>query len=285
MQNPKPFPVFLLLTYLLLTWGCAHEPPAPTGFPMSTASDSARYYYYQGWQEIMDFGQYSASEESFRKAVAFDDQFTLGKSVLARVTADLEERERLFKELETELPNYEGPERAILDVYVGLVEYTNLREQDQIEAAGDRLYEVLELAKQNFGQVIRAYPEEIYIKCEYIEILHAMDGPELALDSIASLSTQEQLNNPFLLGYRSALLAELQDYEGAMEMAVQLEWELDNAALPKSHTVYANLYFDMDSLAKAKQYADFAYFLDPNNLDASRLRDQIDAAIASEAGF
>ena len=82
------------------------------------------------------------------------------------MTTDLEERQGLFEELETELPNYDGPERAILDVYVGLVEYTNLREQDQLEAAGDRLYEVLGLAKQNFGKVIRAYPEEIYIKCD-----------------------------------------------------------------------------------------------------------------------
>lgn len=285
MQNPNLLPLLFLLASLGLAWGCAEEPTPTAGFPISTSSDSARYYYYQGWQEIMDYGQYSASEASFRKAVSFDNSFTLGKSVLARVTTDLEERLELYTELEEELPSFSGPERAILDVYIGLVEYTNLREQNQTEAAGNRLYEVLDLAKINFGEVIRAFPEEIYIKCEYIEILHAVEGPALALDSINLLSTPEQMNNPFLLGYRSALLTELEDYEGAMEMALRLERQLDNAALPKTHTVYANLYFDMDSLAKAKQYADFAFFLDPNNLDASRLRDQIDAALASEAGL
>ena len=45
---------------------------------------------------------------------------------------------------------------------------------------------------------------------------------------------------------------------------------------PKPYAVLAAIYFKMDSLQKAKSYADKAFQLDPRNLDASRIKTKID---------
>lgn len=284
IRSIVPFFSYLFFgSFLFLA--CRPENPPTQQIPLSTTSDSARYYYRLGWQQIMDRGQYSASEASFRRAMDFDPAFTLCKSVLARVTTDLEERLGMYEELEEEKAGVEGPERAILDVYLGLVAFTNLREQDRLDEAAALLNEVLILAEKNFGMVARSYPEEVYIQCEYIEILHAVQGPREALDSILALTTKYSADNPFLLAYQAALHSELEDFDRALDLAEQLETSLDDPSFPKPYTVYANIYFDMDSLELAKEYADMAYFLDPHNLDASRLQAQINAALADRTGL
>jgi len=85
------------------------------------------FYYQLGWRQIMDEGNYGPAEVSYRRALQFDPKFQLGKSVLARLTPNLEERLRLFEEIQQEKITITGDERLILDVYIGLTHFTNVR--------------------------------------------------------------------------------------------------------------------------------------------------------------
>jgi len=66
----------------------------------SSKIDSSLFYYQLGWRQIMDEGNYGPAEVSYRRALQFDPKFQLGKSVLARLTPNLEERLRLFEEIQ-----------------------------------------------------------------------------------------------------------------------------------------------------------------------------------------
>lgn len=251
---------------------------SPTNLTYSTSSDSTMYYYNLGWEQIMDNGQYGAAEVSYRKALSFDPEFLVGKSVLARLTLDLEERIRIFEEVEAEKHQINGDERLILDVYLALTEFTNIREQTP-EQAKEVLTQVLQLAEKNFREIVRKYPNQIYLKSEYIEVLHSNHGPRVALDSLIALTSAEQKENPFLVGYAASMYAELAEFEQALANARRLDAIISDPSLPKSFAVFADVYFAMDSLELAKQNADRAVELDARNLDASRLKTKIDAAI------
>ncbi|MEO1652698.1 MAG: hypothetical protein AAFU64_04060, partial [Bacteroidota bacterium] len=240
----------------------------------STLEDSTLFYYRQGWQQIMDEGHYGSSELSYRKALDFDPNFLVGKSVLARLVTSLEEREKLYEEVISQIDRIEGDERLVLDVYMALTKYTNIREKDPANASKTR-EEALSLAEKNFSQIVRKYPDEIYLKAEYIEVIHANHGAQAALDSLEILASEIQQNNPFLLGYAASLQAELGNYEKALTLATRLEKLIDDPHIPKAFAVYADIYFKMDSLQKAKAYVNRAYGLDHRNLDASRLKDKI----------
>ena len=70
----------------------------------SSVSDSTLFYYELGWKQIMDFGDYSAAQQSYRKALTFDEHFLVGKSVLASLTLNLDERLSLYNTLEKRKP-------------------------------------------------------------------------------------------------------------------------------------------------------------------------------------
>ncbi len=252
------------------------------GLRYSTSHDSTRYYYQKGWLQIMDQGFYGPAEVSYRKALEFDPDFLVGKSVLARLTTDLEERLQLFEELEAEKERITGDERLILDVYIALTEFTNVREQEP-EKAPAYLEKTLELAEKNFRQIVHKYPEEIYLKAEYIEILHSLHGPEASLDSLNALTTDEQKDNPFLLGYAAGIQAEMGNYQMALMQANRLNYILQDSLMPKPFVVHADIHFKWgENLELAKKMADRAVELDPRNLDASRLKKRIDEALLEQ---
>ncbi len=265
---------------LLIFASCGELPPSST-ISYSTDSDSTRYYYRRGWEQIMDEGNYGPAEQSYRKALQFDSNFLIGQSVLARLTTDLQERLELFEMLEAKKPEIEGDERRVLDVYIALTDFTNLREQ-QSERAAEALDEALNLAEQNFAEVVYRYPDEVYLKAEYVEVVHSLHGPRAALDTLAVIAMDAQRDNRFLLGFAASLEAELGNFEKALELARRLEQVQADTTLPKSYAVYADIYYQMDSLKLAKQYAARAVALDPRNLDASRLKTRIDARLQSE---
>jgi len=240
----------------------------------STESDSSLYYYKKGWQEIMDYGQYAKAEKTYRKALSFDPDFLIAQSVLARLTLDFQERLDLYKILEYEKNRIEGDERLILDVYIALTHYTNLRDQnsEQTDAALEKAFK---LAENNLRIVVRKYPEEIYLKSEYIEFIHAGNGPQHALDTLEYLVLPHQENNPFILGYKAKLLAELERYEEAIAVGNQLKKLLQGQSIPKPDVVLADIYLMKGDLSKAKKYATKAVQLDSRNLDASRLLKKI----------
>ncbi len=270
----KPFYLFLLL---FLLWSCN---PTAEKLKYSTSKDALEFYQ-QGWVQIMDEGRYGAAEDSYRKALELDPNFLVGKSVLARLTLDLEERLKFEEELFKKSNQIAGDERLLLDVYNALVHYTNLRDQG-LSASKSALSEALQLAEKNLQKLIHKYPKKTYLKAEYIEILHSLYGPQRALDSMAVLLLPEQKTNPFLLGASASMHAELDQFEIAMEQAKILGSIVKDNSQPKTYAVYAFILLEMKDLLNAKYNADKAYQLDPRNLDASRLKEKIDQRIAQE---
>lgn len=269
---------------ILLSFACTKEQNSTsTHMVYSTSSDSTMYYYNLGWQQIMDYGDYSKAEDSYRKALTFDDEFLVGKSVLARLTKDLDERLALFEELEKKKDLIVGEERKVLDVYIALTKFTNLRQQKS-EQAQNALEEARQLGELNFRTVVYKYWDEVYLKSEYIEMLHSNYGAKQTLDSMDVLISQDQLTNPFLLGYKAILKAEIEEYDEAILLAQQLAKQLDGLAIAKPDAILADIYFKMEDFDTAKIHADKANKIDPNNLDASRLKVKIDQAIIDLKG-
>ena len=178
-------PAFLLALLALLI-ACTPITPAPTvavdRLPYSTTSDSALHFFALGWQQIMDEGRYGLSEATYRKALSFDPDFLIGKATLGRLTIDTTERKRIELELagsHSELPE---DERELLGLYTDFVRFTNLRAHSPA-AAMDMLKKVLPGGQETLGRLIRKYPAEVYLKCEYVELINSNNGPQAGLDS------------------------------------------------------------------------------------------------------
>jgi len=246
-----------------------------------TANSEALKYFYEGWTQIMDEGRYSEAETSYRKAIESDPNFLVGKSVLARLTLDLSERLKLYEEIQKDKDKIKGDEKLVLDVYSSLVNYTNLRDQKSSETR-TAFNQAIQLAEKNLKKVVHKYPEEVYLKSEYIEILHTTHGAKKALDSLNALATPSQKDNPFLLGVSANIYAEIKDFEPAMQKANQLLAVLNDSTLPKGYAVLASVYYKIGNLEVAKKNADRAFELDPKNLDASRLKNRIDRTIEKQ---
>lgn len=247
----------------------------------STSSEKALEEFRKGWVQIMDEGRYGAAEDSYRNALEHDPDFLVGKSVLARLTLDLEERLEFEKELFSKKEEVQGDERLVLDVYLALVRYTNLRDQGSPQA-GKVLQEAISTAEKNLRYVAHKYPKETYLTAEYIEFLHSRYGPKQTLDSLATLLLPEQKENPFLMGVSASLHAELDEFDIAIQQAEELEKIINDPTQPKPYAVYAYIYLQKRDLQLAKINADKANELDPLNLDASRLKERIDILLTEQ---
>lgn len=223
----------------------------------------------------MDRGQYSEAEVSYRKALEFDPDFLVGKSVLARLTTDLDERLMLYDKLINNRSRIDGDERLILDVYTALTHFTNLRDLDA-ENHPAVLDSTLQLAEKNFREIVHKYPSEIYLKAEYIEILNSNHGASAALDSLSVLADENQKENVFLLGHAASMHAELQEYQAAFEKAERLKQIMDGLNYPKTDAVYADLYFKKGDYETAHKHAARAHELDPGNIDVQRILERLE---------
>lgn len=268
---------------LFLVLSCTNgNTKKPKNITYSTTSPDAIINYDKGWEEIMDKGEYGAAELSYRKALENDPDFLIGKSVLARLTLDLNERLEIYSDLQKNIEKVKGDERLLLDVYTAFVFLTNQREQFP-QQSKNNLDSVLKLAEKNLKYIVHSYPKEIYLKAEYIEILHSIYGPEKALDSLNNLTSKIQKDNPFLLGYAAVMHAELNQNQIALEKANLLKRIINDSTLPKSYAVFADVYLHMDSLEIAKEYAKKANALDKRNLDASRLLTRINEKLLNNS--
>ena len=140
--------------------------------------------------------------------------------------------------------------------------------------------EDLVAAEEMFRNIIHKYPEEPWVKGEYVEFLNSNHGPGTALDSLASLTRERHADNPFLLGFQASLEAKRGNVLEAVRIARKLEAQTEDRTEPKFWTVHADVYYQLKFLRIAKTFADSAVGLDPRNLDATRLKAKIDAAIA-----
>lgn len=268
-----------LFTLLLLCLSCDSSGDKELAY--STSSEKALEAFRKGWVQIMDEGRYGAAEDSYRNVLEYDPDFLVGKSVLARLTLDLEERLAFEKELFDKKDEVQGDERMVLDVYRALVRYTNLRDQGAPQA-GKVLNEALQTAENNLRYIVHKYPKETYLKAEYIEFLHSRYGAKQALDSLATLLLPAQKMNPFMMGVSAGMHAELDEFDIAIKQANALEEIINDSTQPKPYVVYAYIYLQKRDFQLAKINADKANELDPLNLDASRIKERIDLLIAEQ---
>ncbi|MEZ4902881.1 MAG: hypothetical protein R2822_14575 [Spirosomataceae bacterium] len=262
------------LFFLFFGFFACQTSPRAIAFDQGTQSDSARYYYQLGWQQIMDYGQWTLSEASFRKAVMFDSSFRLGKVLVARISPDLEERIRIFQEVKAQIGRATEAEHLLLDVYLSNVELMNLRALNP-SLAKEKTIAHRALSAQNFSKFVHQFPEESYVKAEYIEVLHAHYGAKPALDSLQKLMTQSQKNIPFFVSYTATLESELGHFDQALSVANRLKEMLADTTLPAPYVVFAEIYDRMDSLQLAKKYIDKAVQLDPKHLIAQGMKQKL----------
>ena len=242
---------------------------------LSTQSDSSLYYYYQGWRNVLDEGDYTASERSFRKMVKFDPDFVVGMILLGRISSNREEREQIETLVEMRKSNIHGDERLLLDVFQGLLVLTNLRDKDPAAAKVQR-EKAFAVGEANLRVIAHRYPADVHTLSEYIEVLHYRHGAKVALDSINKLCTKSQLSNPFILGFTAQLEGEQGMYEKALQKAAALRVHFSGQPVPKPHVVFADIYVKMGKKAEAQDAVEKALALDPGNLDAQRLKVKIE---------
>lgn len=245
---------------------------------LSTSSDSAIFYYYEGWRQVMDEGNYTASELAYRKMAQFDPNFLVGLSLLGRITRDLNERLEIEKRLENLKGEVSGDEQLLLNNYIELVKLTNLRETNPGQTE-NQLKRAFELGERNLRNIVAKYPDDIYYKSEYIEVLHRNYGARAAIDSLYKVASDSQQQNSFMLGYAIHLHAELGEFKLAQEKLSKLQAQFQNRISPKPHAVAADLYFKMGRSKDAETAVDVALSIDPGNIDAQRLKKRISAQL------
>ncbi len=251
-----------------------------SSFNYGTQHDSARYHYLRGFHEILDNGRWTESEKSFRKAVELDPGYTLGKSLVGRITRNLEERKRIQQELLAE--HFEnGDEKLLLDVYLLSIEAYNSREEG-ITLTPEFRSKRKRIAESNFREFVRKYPNDDYVKAEYIEWLHLIHGPETALDSLQYLATERQKKLGFYISFAASLELEL----GRIDNAIRLSEDLKDLMKDSTYTAYtklkAEIFMAQDSLQKAKDYIDEVVRIDPNHLIAVSIQSEIHKRLKSE---
>jgi len=260
----------LVITYLFLAFVSNAQ-----RLPLSTSSDSCKYYYYLGWKNVLDDGDYTASEHSYRKMILFDPHFLLGASLLGRISSNSAESDSIEQALQERKSHVKNDERLLLDVFIELLSLTNVRARDP-ENTNRYREQVFLLAEKNLRKIAHRYPDDLHTKSEYIEVLHYRYGPKVALDSLHQLVSASELENPFLLGYAAGMDAELGLFDKASQKAQRLQDILEGKRVPKPHTVWADLYFKMGKKDEARAAVDKALAIDGGSIDAKRLKVKIE---------
>ncbi len=248
----------------------------PGLLPLSTASDSAKYYYYLGWQQIMDYGDYTAAEKSYRKSIAFDPDFILGQSLVGRISSDHRERTQILQ-LIGERKNEATPDEGlVIDFSCGLIEFLNARDEMDSAKMADRLGVALQTGLRNVGIIGQKYPNEIYYIAEYFEVMNYLYGPQQTLDTLRAYNASHKKPAPFLIGYESTLEADLGNYDNALELAYKLKKCLKDKKVPKPYAVLGDIYLKKGDLEKANKYINKALELDAGNRAVQRLKKRAD---------
>ncbi len=276
--SSKNYLSYLILMCILSVISACTTKTNSTTFDYGTRSDSARYYFLKGFEEILDNQRWTESETNFRKAVEFDPDWVLGKSLVARITRNLNEREQLLWELNNEKNEAGEDERLLVDVNLLLIEMYNNRDKRIQDTALVNV--ALRTGETNFGKFVRKYPQDNYFKAEYIELLHYIHGPKIALDSLGNLASDKQKKLGFYLAYSAELELKLGNIENAISIADRLkEMTLDSSST-RYKMLMAEIYLAQNSIKKAKQLVDKVMQQDSNHLYALRLQNQIKSELS-----
>lgn len=261
---------------------CDKATETTTLYDYGTKSDSARYYFQKGWEEILDNGRWTESEIAFRKAMDFDPEWPVGKSLVGRISRDLEERQKLLQELEQVKEQTTADERLLLDIFMPSMIAMNNRDQgirSTPEAGKNRRV----VSETNFRKFAHEHPEESYIKAEYIEILHANYGAQMALDSLNALASEDQMTLGFYISYKATLELELGHFEAATSLLQQLKASFPDPSYTSSYMLQAQIYMAQDSLPKASELVNKVVSMDPNHLIAVGMQGRIKRALENES--
>lgn len=250
-------------------------------FHYGTENDSARSYYMKGFQEILDHGRWTESEKAYRKAIEIDPNYTLGKSLVGRITRDVLERENLLEEVREARASESNDVGLLLDVYLLSMESYNNRDKG-IKSTPAFHANRKKLAESNFRKFIHKYPDDNYVKAEYIEWLNAIHGPEVALDSMRVLATEEQMKLGFYISYAASLEIAVGNIDKAIAHSKALKKLMKDSTYTSYLKLKAEILMAQDSFYKAKQYIDRVVDIDPNHIIALGMQSQINNKLADE---
>jgi len=258
-------------TFLLIS---CETKQGSTTFDYGTQSDSARHYFFKGWEEILDNGRWTESENAFRKAMEFDPDWILGKSMVGRITRNLPERQEILAELQVIKDKAGDDERLLLDVNLLNLEAANNRDLGNVNSE-EFTDSRRQLGEVNFGQFSRKYPHDNYFKAEYIEILNANKGAQIALDTLYSIATAYQLSLGFYMSYAATLELELGNIERVNILADKLKEKYTDSSFTNHKMLKARIYLAQDSLQKAKEIIEDVIDMDPNHMIATGMLSQL----------
>jgi tetratricopeptide (TPR) repeat protein len=112
---------------------------------------------------------------------------------------------------------------------------------------------------------------------EYIEWVHALQGPEAALEAISDL--RAKFGQDLSFSYFEAYFhAESGDLETARRLGETFAARISDESSPQPHYLRAYIAFTAGDLEGAAAYVDRALELDPRHLIAERLHNEIEAA-------
>ncbi len=239
---------------------------------LSTVSDSALFYYNQGWEQVLDYGHFTNSEKAYRAMYRHDPEFLIGASLLARITPDPKERQQILNDLDQKSNSVSGDEKSVLDLFLNLTRLYIYRETKQTEKLATHGPATIKEGQQTLGFIASKYPDNIYFKSEYIEFLHANEGPQIALDSLTKLFSNPP---PFMFGYSAQLKSELKQFDEALDIADQLKKRMKGKKAPYVHMVYAKAYQEKGDSIKALAHVNKALEIDPGHILALRLKKEL----------
>ena len=271
--------ITLTLFFTVIIFSCQKkEREVGLGKLTYTTSDTALYHFYRGWQQIMDEGDWTGSEASYRNSMVLDVNFLIVMSLVGRITSDSSERIALHREINEKKSRLKGVERELLEAYNASLGYIIERDRGKSVRSETRKY-YMNLSEQTLGAITHKYPEEPYTKAEYIEFLHSLYGAQTALDSLNILATDKQKQLGFYITYSALLHSELGQYSEALSKMETYLSLYSDTTFSSSDAYYAQIYFDMDSMELARDYIEHALVLEPNHIIAQRLKAKIEKAL------
>ncbi|SHK33292.1 Tetratricopeptide repeat-containing protein [Maribacter aquivivus] len=270
------YPIYALV-FILFTSCQQKQNKSSTNLAVYTygaKNDSAVFYFNKGWEHILDYGQWTLSEKAFRKAVDFDSTFIVGKALVGKNTTNLNERIQILNDINSSQIKVSEDDQLILEVTRITLELFNARGQN-MKLDQDFISNFLTTAEKNYRTFIHKYPNESYIKAEYIEVLNAIYGAKIALDSLHILTTPKQKKVPFFISYAATLESDLGNFEKALSIADDFNNQINDPNIPQPYVLYGSIYLKMDSLSLATSNLDKALQLDPNHIFAQRFKTQL----------
>ncbi|MDF4222754.1 hypothetical protein PXC01_14215 [Maribacter sp. M208] len=270
------YPIYALI-FILFT-SCQQKQnkssTQPAVYTYGAKNDSAVFYFNKGWEHILDYGQWTLSEKAFRKAVDFDSTFIVGKALVGKNTTNLNERIQISNDINSSQIKVSEDDQLILEVTRITLELFNARGQN-VKLNKDFISNFLTTAEKNYRTFIHKYPNESYIKAEYIEVLNAIYGAKIALDSLHILTSAKQKKIPFFISYAATLESDLGNFKKALSIADDFNNQINDPNIPQPYVLYGSIYLKMDSLSLATSNLDKALQLDPNHIFAQRFKTQL----------